>query len=119
MAEYRLSDARVAGLAVWASDAKPTTHEVEALAREVQESRAEIERLRALVDDYENGINWHTTCTNCAKLMDINYDQYCQIERLRAAGDQLADALRDEAVHLGWGGVADRALAVWEEARHG
>ena len=47
MAEHRLSDALVANLAVWASDAKPTTLEVEALACEVQESRAEIERLRA------------------------------------------------------------------------
>jgi len=46
---------------------------------------AENERLRALVADYENGIDWHTTCTNCATLMDGNYEQYCEIERLRAA----------------------------------
>ncbi len=35
----RLSDELVANLAVWAADAKPTTREVEALAREVQEWR--------------------------------------------------------------------------------
>lgn len=51
----------------------------------LQQRDDEIERLRALVDDYENGINWYTTCTNCAKLLEDNYDQYCQIERLRAA----------------------------------
>jgi hypothetical protein len=45
--------------------------------------QAEIERLRALVDDYENSISWETTCTNCAKLLDDNYDQYCEIEGLR------------------------------------
>lgn len=76
----------------------------------------EIGRLRALVDDYESGINWHTTCTNCAKLLDDNYDQYCEIDRLRAAGDQLADYVRE----AGPGLHDDMAiLACWQEARRG
>lgn len=45
---------------------------------------AEIERLRASVQDYENAITWDTTCLNCSKLMDSNYEQHCEIERLRA-----------------------------------
>lgn len=52
----------------------------------------EIERLLALVADYENSICWETTCTNCAKLLDANYDQYCEIKRLRAERDAI-DAL--------------------------
>lgn len=36
----RLTDELVANLAMWAADAKPTTREVESLAREVQEWRA-------------------------------------------------------------------------------
>jgi len=56
----------------------------------------EIERLRALVDDYENSISWETTCTNCAKLLNDNYDQYCEIERLRAERD--AERLTARAV---------------------
>ena len=78
MAEHRLSDALVANLAVWASDAKPTTLEVEALACEVQESRAEI-------------------------------------ERLRAAGDALAEYLM-----MSWrSDAASDLVAVWKEARRG
>jgi hypothetical protein len=78
--------------------------------RERGDTLAEVERLRALVDDYENAITWDTTCTNCAKLLDDNYDQYCEIERLRAAGDLLAEDLGDNP----W---ADRLIAAWEEAR--
>ena len=63
---------------------------------------AENERLRALVADYENGIDWHTTCTNCATLMDGNYEQYCEIERLRAA----FTAIQSEANIAGDGGCA-------------
>ena len=86
------------------------------MVERISELEAEIGRLRALVDDYENGINWHTTCTNCAKLMDVNYDQYCEIDRLRAAGDQLADYVRE----AGPGLHDDMAiLACWQEARRG
>jgi hypothetical protein len=59
---------------------------------------AEIKRLQALVDDYENSICWDTTCTNCAKLLDDNYDQYCEIERLRAERDDHKARLAVEAV---------------------
>ena len=89
----------------------------------------EIERLRAEVSDLHNGINWQTTCLHCAKLLDINYGQYCQIERLRAAGDALAEALRamtrlaappDMDEWVAWQlGVADPALAAFKEARRG
>lgn len=80
---------------------------------EIARLRAENERLRALVADYENGIDWHVTCTNCAKLLDGNYDQFCEIERLRAAGDALADALDTG----NWTADILPAAEAWQEAR--
>ena len=87
---------------------------------------AEIKRLQALVDDYENSISWDTTCTNCAKLLDDNYDQYCEIERLRAdfaaerdLADQLAQALRNshDDPDGRFNQQAVEVLAAYEEAR--
>jgi hypothetical protein len=76
---------------------------------------AEIERLTEVVANYENAITWDTTCTNCARLMDGNYDQYCEVERLRAAGDALAEWLLrivpDEDRDL------NDALTEWEARR--
>jgi hypothetical protein len=81
--------------------------------------RAEIERLRVLVANYENAITWDTTCTNCARLMDGNYDQYCEIERLRAAGDALAEVALIAVIHCKDHDVeqCNRAYAAWQEAR--
>ena len=31
----------------------------------------------------ENGLNWDTLCQNCGVLMDKNYAQYVEIDRLR------------------------------------
>lgn len=31
----------------------------------------------------ENGLNWDTLCMNCGVLMDTNYTQYAEIERLK------------------------------------
>lgn len=31
----------------------------------------------------ENGLNWDTLCNNCGVLMDKNYEQYVEIEKLR------------------------------------
>lgn len=35
--------------------------------------------------EYENCITWDTTCKNCAKLMDTNYEQYMKIQKMREA----------------------------------
>ena len=43
----------------------------------------EIKRLRKQVIGYEDGITWQTNCLNCAQLMNKNYSQYVEIERLR------------------------------------
>ncbi len=68
----RLSDELVANLAVWAADAKPTTREVEALAREVQDYRT-AERILAtripdLCPDCDQGdvkhLPYSQTCTH-------------------------------------------------------
>ena len=59
----------------------------------------EIERLSAEVADLKRGINWHAECLNCAKLMDDNYGQYVEIERLRHRVDRLNAAL-DDIEHL-------------------
>lgn len=36
----------------------------------------------------ENPLNWDTLCHNCAALMDKNYEQYVEIQKLK---EQLAD----------------------------
>jgi hypothetical protein len=100
-----------------------------------------IERLSAEVADLKRGINWHTECLNCAKLMDDNYGQFVEIERLRAQiesmqaspylsewfrlvglVDRLAEALEAETAdperafrHAD----TPRALRAWKKARHG
>lgn len=46
-----------------------------------------VQWLRDMLDQvasYEDGITWETNCTNCAKLMNANYAQYCEMERLQA-----------------------------------
>ena len=42
---------------------------------------AEVDRLRAQVADYENGINWGTSCIGCAKQLDVHYDGWVQGHR--------------------------------------
>jgi len=39
--------------------------------------------LLEVIMEYENCITWDTTCKNCAKLMDKNYEQYMEIQELR------------------------------------
>ena len=45
---------------------------------------AQVRELVAQIRDYERAITWSTTCTNCAKLIDTNYDQYQQLAEARA-----------------------------------
>lgn len=47
-------------------------------------TQGELELMR-IVLEYENSITWQTSCTNCAKLMDKNYEQYVEIEKLKEA----------------------------------
>ena len=75
----------------------------------------EIERLREEVADLHDGINWHTECLNCARLMSDNYDQLCEIERLRLLAEALiARTKRDDR---GTRAAADAADAAYREAR--
>lgn len=55
--------------------------EVKGLRAERAAARAEVERLMKAVQWYEDGITWQTTCLNCAKLMNDNYDQYVKIDK--------------------------------------
>ena len=41
-----------------------------------------VELLDVLLE-YENCITWDTSCKNCAKLIDKNYEQYVELEELR------------------------------------
>ena len=105
-------------LATANSDLRSEQRELEAKIERLEAENfrlvAENERLRTLVDDYENSICWETTCINCAKLLDDNYDQYCEIERLM------------NAMELAWGLIANgqywdrtdgRQYGEWNDAR--
>lgn len=39
--------------------------------------------LLAIIDSYEDGITWQTTCTNCARMWTENYKQDVQLQPLR------------------------------------
>jgi hypothetical protein len=40
----------------------------------------ELERLRSALAEYENTINWHTTCHGCAKILDSAYAETMRAE---------------------------------------
>ncbi|WP_336214466.1 hypothetical protein [Nonomuraea sp. LPB2021202275-12-8] len=44
----------------------------------------DLETAKALVANYENGITWHTTCNNCATLLDSSYAETVRAERAEA-----------------------------------
>lgn len=58
--------------------------------------RAENERLREKVAEYEGSINWFTTCTSCADVLDASYRTHVEAgqakERLAAVIDMVDDA---------------------------
>ncbi len=76
-------------------------------------------------DDIVEQLEWHNTCVRNADglcllqqaLYKIEHQQ-AEIERLRAAGDALADTLRRHVLACG---VNDgrEAMRAWEEARRG
>jgi hypothetical protein len=41
------------------------------------------EQLISMIGEYENAINWFTTCFNCATLMDKNHEQYIKLGQIR------------------------------------
>lgn len=47
-------------------------------------TKGELELMRIIME-YENSITWNTSCLNCAKLMDKNYEQYVEIQELKEA----------------------------------
>lgn len=51
-------------------------------ARE-QHVKEYVAELETMIAGYEDGITWQTTCLNCARLMNDNYNQYCLIEELK------------------------------------
>jgi len=44
----------------------------------------DVPRLLAMIKDYERGINWNTTCTNCAKLLESSHADYERAEKAEA-----------------------------------
>lgn len=55
----------------------------------------EVERLRKVITEYDATINWYTTCHNCASLLDKNYEQYCEIEKLKYERNEASLAALD------------------------
>ena len=35
-------------------------------------------------DELNAALDWHTTCLNCASLLDENYGQYVKLDKIRA-----------------------------------
>lgn len=60
--------------------------------QKLEECTTEADELRARVADYESAIGWNLACTNCAHLMDQNYNQYTKIETLK---EKLAELLAE------------------------
>jgi len=71
---------------------------VAVLQDQLAEARAEIEWLRAALSELENSLTWHTTCLNCASLLDRSYDDYVRAEKAEA---RLA-AIREFAEKCGY-----------------
>lgn len=42
----------------------------------------EMNVLRQLIAEYENGINWGVTCLNCSSLLDRNYGYYIALREV-------------------------------------
>jgi chromosome segregation ATPase len=75
----RHSHCNLMGPAVWT-----------AVKGDLEQRDAEIKELRALVAEYENGLNWHTTCLGCAKPLDSCYAETMRAEKAEGERDQLA-----------------------------
>lgn len=54
---------------------------------------AEAEQTRARLAEYENAVNWHTTCTSCARILDSCYAETVRAEKAEAAVDRVRHAL--------------------------
>lgn len=55
---------------------------------------ARAEAAEARVAEYENQLNWHTTCENCARLLDASYADHCRAEDLSAVLDRVRELHR-------------------------
>lgn len=91
------------------SDLKTLLAEIQRLT-DSEDSRvvlleAERDKLRSQLAELNNAINWHTSCLNCSSLMDTNYAQYCELERVKPVLDALG-RWRDTTEH-----AATEALA--------
>jgi hypothetical protein len=51
-----------------------------AVVEEKEELRKERDTLKAIVDDRENCISWHTNCSSCARAWDTSYHDYMRAE---------------------------------------
>lgn len=54
----------------------------EVLRNELNVALAEIERLKIKIKDYEDAIDWDTTCLGCSKWITQNYEAYVENQRL-------------------------------------
>ena len=48
----------------------------------VSELAQTLQSLLGQIEDYENGITWETTCTNCARMWDQNYAMHSAMEQI-------------------------------------
>lgn len=115
----RLSDELVANLAVWAADAKPTTREVEALAREVQE-------WRSTYIESGDDLREFLRATDVTQTIDALCDRHgITVEGIVALVDEVmksrptpSPANLSEAIEACWGNSDDLYYAGWEVGYH-
>lgn len=59
-----------------------------ALPAEHDQLAAGITAMAARLAEYENAINWHTTCTSCARILDSAYAETVRAEQAEAERDR-------------------------------
>jgi hypothetical protein len=72
--------------------------------------------LQAALDDYDNRIEWHTTCQQCAHLLGSSYEDCNRIKELESALTELVD-LKDNVKEGDPEEYERRKPLAWEAAR--
>lgn len=78
-------------------------------------AQAELEALRRKVAEYENAIDWMTTCTSCAAVLDSSISELARAERAQGALSRLAAVIPPERFRklADWFDTDDKFKVTW------